>query len=114
MALITKQPENAFILLCVFTPREKKKKASLSDESHLNQRQQLMRYSTESFYSNHKVLINISIFFYRQIPFTVTLKTEAECDFGRVLLQIFMQRGFGGQNGMSPGQLSHCVMDLLQ
>lgn len=32
-----------------------------------------MRYSTESFYSKHRVLINISIF-HRQIPFTVTLK----------------------------------------
>lgn len=68
-----------------------------------------MRYSAESFYSKHRVLINISIF-HRQIPFTVTLK-QAECDFGRVLLQIFMQELFSfflfGQNGISPGHLSH-------
>lgn len=79
-----------------------------------------MRYSTESFYSNHRVLINISIFFffYRQIPFHCNTETKAECDFGRVLLQIFMQRRFFffcfGQNGISPGQFSHCEMDWLQ
>lgn len=85
---VSKQPENAFTL------HTKPKNAfSLSDESHLSQRQQLMRHSTESFYSNHRALINISIFL-KANSFHSNTETEAECDFGRVLLQIFMQSLF--------------------
>lgn len=76
----------------LFTPSQKNA-FCLSDESHLSQRQQLMRHSTESFYSNHRALINISIFL-KANSFHSNTETEAECDFGRVLLQIFMQSLF--------------------
>lgn len=72
-----------------------------------------MRDPTESFYSNHRILINISIFF-----FTVTLKQRQNVILwtgfvtnihARVFCWVFF-----GQNGISPGHLSHCVMGLLQ
>lgn len=82
-----------------------------------------MRYSTESFYSKHRVLINISIFLQTN-SFHSNTETEAECDFGRVLLQIFMQELFfvcfffflWSKWDLTWAPLSSClcVMDLLQ